>query len=87
MNKKEKVEHVKSQGQSRNHTCHWPGCRRQVPPAMWGCKFHWFKLPLHLRNLIWATYRIGQEIDMTPSREYLEAAEKVQTWIEENYPE
>jgi hypothetical protein len=47
--------------------CHWPGCERQVPPAMWGCKPHWFKLPKQLRDRIWATYEIGQEVSMTPS--------------------
>jgi hypothetical protein len=77
----DKVRHVLSQGQNRDHECHWPGCARQVPPAMWGCKKHWMKLPWHLRAQIWATYEIGQEIDMTPSAEYLEVAQEVQDWI------
>lgn len=78
----EKVAYVKRQRQSRNHTCHWSGCERQVPPAMWGCKAHWFALPKYLRDKIWATYRSGQEVDGTPSREYLAAAREVQDWIE-----
>lgn len=69
------------QGQDRNHTCHWPGCTKQVPPAMWGCKDHWFKLPYRLREEIWASYRPGQEKDMNPSAAYMEAANKVQEWI------
>lgn len=81
---KKKAEYVKRQQQDRPHHCHWPGCREQVPPAMWGCKEHWFKLPLVLRNKIWAAYRSGQEIDMNPSREYLKVAEEVQQWIEDN---
>lgn len=63
------------------HTCHWPGCTKEVPPKMWGCKTHWFKLPKRLRDKIWATYVPGQEISKTPSKEYLEAATEVRNWI------
>ena len=77
----DKVDYVKSQGQTRNHHCHWPGCDKQVPPAMWGCSAHWFKLPKRLRDKIWATFEPGQEVDMTPSRGYLEVAHEVQEWI------
>jgi hypothetical protein len=69
-----KADYVRSQGQTRDHHCHWPGCTRQVPPAMWGCKAHWFKLPKALRDKIWRTYKPGQEISQTPSRAYVEAA-------------
>lgn len=65
------------------HTCHWPGCGKAVPPSMWGCKPHWFKLPQRLRNLIWVTYRPGQEITKTPSIAYINAAKEVQAWIAE----
>jgi hypothetical protein len=64
------------------HTCHWPDCTTPVPPAMWGCRLHWFKLPKRLRDRIWATYVRGQEFTKTPSDEYLEAAMEVQRWIE-----
>lgn len=77
----DKVSHVKRAAQTRDHTCHWPGCGEQVPPAMWGCKGHWFSLPKRLRDRIWATYRRGQEITMRPSAEYLQAADDVQKWI------
>jgi hypothetical protein len=76
-----KVRYVKAQGQTRRHGCHWPGCTKQVPPAMWGCKTHWFALPKDLRDLIWATYRIGQEATGSPSAGYREAASAVQEWI------
>jgi hypothetical protein len=76
-----KANYVRSQGQTRDHHCHWPGCDKQVPPAKWGCRAHWFKLPINLRNRIWATYEPGQEVDMTPSEEYLDTARKVQEWI------
>lgn len=68
------------------HTCHWPGCDRVVPPRLWGCRPHWFALPQSLRNLITSTYRPGQEITKTPSRDYIQAARQVQDWITINSP-
>lgn len=82
--KAEKVKHVTGQGQTRNHTCHWPGCDKQVPPAMWGCKTHWFRLPKVLRDAVWATYEPGQESDLSPSSDYLDVVDRVQEWIREN---
>jgi hypothetical protein len=76
-----KAEYVKSQGQTRAHHCHWPGCEKQVPPAMWGCKAHWFMLPLAIRTAIWNAYKPGQEKTMTPSRAYVDAAQDAQDWI------
>lgn len=76
-----KAAYVKSQGQTRKHHCHWPGCTQQVPPAMWGCKAHWYALPVALRNRIWATFRPGQEVNGTPSQAYVAAAREVQAWI------
>lgn len=64
------------------HTCHWPGCDKRVPPAMWGCRQHWYQLPLRIRNRIWATYVPGQEITKTPSRAYLDAVKEAQDWID-----
>lgn len=81
-----KVSHVKSASQTREHECHWPGCKKQVPPAMWGCSYHWFKLPVGLRNKIWHNYEPGQEIRFDPSPEYIAAAKEVQQWINNNYP-
>lgn len=83
--KSDKVRYVKSQGQTRSHTCHWPGCGKQCPPAKWGCFGCWKKLPKSIRDAIWAAYRPGQEKTMTPSREYVLAAREAQDWIEENY--
>lgn len=64
-----------------SHTCHWTGCQREVPPAMWGCREHWFKLPKPLRDAVWREYRVGQEITKTPSARYLAVAALVQGWI------
>ncbi|MDX3885578.1 MAG: hypothetical protein QHC65_14245 [Sphingomonas sp.] len=77
----EKAAHVRAARQDRRHSCHWPGCDAQVPPAMWGCKRHWYALPQHLRDRIWRAYRPGQEADGRPSRDYLDAARDVQAWI------
>lgn len=79
-----KADYVRSQGQTRAHTCHWPGCTQQVPPAMWGCRPHWFKLPKPIRDAIWAAYRPGQEKTMDPSPRYLAAAKAAQDWIASN---
>ena len=79
-----KVAHVRAAGQDRKHHCHWPGCDRQVPPAMWGCKTHWYRLPAALRREVWAAYRPGQEDDQRPSAAYLDVARRVQRWITEN---
>ncbi len=76
-----KRSYVKHQGQTRSHHCHWPGCDQQVPPAMWGCKAHWFSLPKALRDRIWRAYQPGQEVDLTPSEEYLQVADDAQKWI------
>lgn len=83
-----KSEYVRQQSQQGTavpaHTCHWPGCGKAVPPAMWGCKLHWFKLPSRIRVRIWQTYKPGQEVSKTPSLEYIEAAKEAQQWIREN---
>lgn len=68
-----------------SHTCHWPNCPKEVPPSMWGCKKHWFMLPLALRNRVWATYVPGQEITKTPSKAYLHVATEIQAWINTKY--
>jgi hypothetical protein len=83
--KGEKVEHVKKARQIRTHGCHWPGCEEQVPPAKWGCRDHWFRLPKSLRDEIWDSYIPGQEQRLDPSPEYIATAEKVQAWIEEHW--
>jgi hypothetical protein len=45
---------------------------------------HWFKLPLRLRNAIWAAYQPGQEASMDVSDDYFKAVDEVQKWIKEN---
>jgi hypothetical protein len=52
---------------------------------MWGCKKHWMRLPKILRDKIWLTYRIEQEVTLTPSREYVEVAKEIRQWILARY--
>lgn len=80
----EKVAHVRAARRSRGHKCHWPGCEKEVPPAMWGCKPHWYALPASIRRRIWATYKIGQEETLSPSSAYLAAAKEARDWIAKN---
>lgn len=86
-----KADYVRreSAGPAGDHHCHWPGCQAKVPPAMWGCRKHWYALPVHLRNAIWRTFRPGQEQAKNPSPAYIEAARDVQDWIKahsQNWP-
>lgn len=79
-----KADYVRDQARRHrtfDHECHWPGCEAKVPPAMWGCRKHWFALPKALRDKVWRTYRPGQEVTKTPSRDYLAVAREVQEWI------
>lgn len=76
-----KADYVRRAPNPGGHTCHWPGCAKSVPPAMWGCAAHWYALPHNLRMKIWRAYRPGQEIDKKPSKEYLAVAREIQDWI------
>lgn len=83
----QKADYVRNESKRNetfDHHCHWPGCTKKVPPAMWGCKTHWFKLPQALRNKVWRTYEPGQEISKDPSDAYLTVANEVQAWIAAN---
>lgn len=62
------------------HTCHFPGCKKAVPPKMWGCKYHWFLIPPEMRSKLWGAYRPGQEIDKNPSEAYIWIAQEIQNW-------
>lgn len=86
MHTQAKVAYVKAAGQVRRHHCHWPGCERQVPPAAWGCRGHWYSLPIDIRNAIWKAFRPGQEISGRPNEAYIAAARAAQNWIAANHP-
>jgi hypothetical protein len=77
-----KYDHVRAARQTRDHPCHWPLCSRQVPPAKFMCREHWYRLPVRIRNKIWAAYRAGQEENMNVSQAYIAAAREAQDWIQ-----
>lgn len=74
---------VTSRRREATHLCHWTGCNTKVPPAMWGCKRHWYQLPKAIRDEIWNTYVPGQEVSKTPSAAYIVAANKAREYIAE----
>lgn len=45
------------------------------------CYPHWMKLPTDIRQRIWDAYLPRQEVTMTPSETYVEAARAAQDWI------
>lgn len=58
------------------HLCHATGCKQAVPPRMFMCRTHWYRLPKAMRDAIWAAYRPGQEIRKDPTPEYLAVARR-----------
>lgn len=65
------------------HHCHATDCKTVVPPEMFMCKKHWFKLPKRLRDRVWAAYRNGQCDDWQISHEYANAAREAVRYIAE----
>ncbi len=57
-----------------DHLCHAKGCHARVEPRLLMCPRHWRMVPAKLQADVWRTYRAGQEIDKSPTREYLAAA-------------
>lgn len=37
-------------------------------------------IPRYLQQKVWRCYRIGQEIDKTPTREYMEVMREIKQW-------
>lgn len=63
------------------HTCHATGCKNHVPPEMFMCRYHWFRLRNYHRAAIWSTYRPGQCDDWNISQEYSNAAKAAITYL------
>jgi hypothetical protein len=66
------------------HTCHWPNCREDVPPALLMCLRHWQLLPEPVRYAVWAAYRPGQEVAKDPSRAYVAAVRVALDWAHDH---
>ena len=65
------------------HRCHARACKAPVPPKMFMCKQHWYMLPKDTRDAVWANYRPGQEVDKSPSMDYLNVAMGAIAWLAE----
>ena len=65
-----------------DHYCHAIGCKMPVPPRMFACKRHWFRLPKAMRDAIWDVYVPGQEIRKDPTPAYLAAASAAVAYLE-----
>jgi len=46
------------------------------------CHVHWFNVPKHLRDELWAGYRAG-----VLSPKYVAAHHGIQEWLKQNHPE
>lgn len=66
-----------------SHHCHATSCSIIIPPEMFMCKKHWFRLPKIMRGEIWRTYREGQCDDMNPSFEYCYIAKRCVLYLAE----
>lgn len=62
------------------HTCHWPGCQKEVPEQDWGCERHWMLVPAEYKIRLIKLYRKGQVIDKSPSDEYVDVAVELHHW-------
>lgn len=71
---------TRPRSRAMQHGCPWPTCARVVPPHLWGCKPHWYRLPAELRARILGSYRVGQNI-ATASDEYRAAIRDAARWI------
>lgn len=84
-----KADHVRREmrrGPTPGHHCHWPGgCKVITAAAQYCCRDHWYRIPLGLRNKIWAAYRQGQEVSKTPTRRYIEVVREVEAWYQEEF--
>lgn len=59
------------------HSCFWPKCQAQVPIERYGCKIHWYALPLAMRDDINRAWHGGNH---QATRELVEAQKRAQEW-------
>src|SRR5260221_9914101 len=68
-----------------NHACRCPvpGCGDLIDPSRLMCRRHWYRVPKHLRDQVWATWRSGQG---THSREHYETVRMAIVACQEPHP-
>lgn len=69
-------------GAAKGHRCH--NCCQPLPAKYVMHPKAWFKVPKRLRDAIWLHYRRGQEIDKSPSPEYIAALREVLRFCREH---
>lgn len=65
----------------RKHECHAEDCHVEVPPKLLMCGRHWAMVPPDIQRAVYAAYRPGQERDMRPSVESLDAMTAAENYI------
>lgn len=59
------VDPTRVAGEDGKHECPYVPCERRVPMHLFACRAHWMKVPLHLRQALYAAYQSA------PAEEYL----------------
>lgn len=59
--------------------CKIKGCKDSHKRTQFVCRSHWYALPKHLRDAIWATHRDPGVF----SNEYMQAAENAEAFLED----
>nr|WP_316642851.1 hypothetical protein [uncultured Roseateles sp.] len=71
----------------RRHPCPWPGCTALAKASQWGCRLHWFTLPIRTRQAIHATRVPHQASHGHVSRSHVRVLGEAQAWIEQHLKE
>lgn len=62
---------------SDQHTCHVPGCAKEVPRRLLMCNRHWRFVSTATQQKVYRLYRAGQEEGkVQPSRLWFDAADQ-----------
>ncbi len=54
--------------------CPISGCGEQIDPSRLMCRGHWYAVPKHLRDRVWATWRSGRGAGSCEHREAVRIA-------------
>ncbi len=54
--------------------CPISGCSEQIDPSRLMCRGHWYAVPKHLRDRVWATWRSGRGARSCEHREAVRLA-------------
>jgi hypothetical protein len=54
--------------------CPIPGCGDLIDMSRLMCRVHWYQVPKHLRDQVWATWQSGQRTDSLERQEAVRTA-------------